>query len=299
MTARASLATERVASGAGRAVTRLRILRSQAPLVLRPTLPKGPEPMVQPGAGVARVSLASGAAGPLGGDDLSLDIHVGQGSVLVLNEVSAMLLLPGARGGRSHMRISATVEDDATLVWLPEPVIAAHGCDHVHEITITLGVRARLFMRDELLLGRHRERPGNLTQRLCVRRGGRALFHQRLAVGSRARGWDSPAVLGAHKCIGSVLVVEPEWDEQVPGARVFGACAALLPLQGPAVLVSALANDTLALRRLLDQGAGLLGDSLPAGTPSRDEPLGAIQRGVGSSRSHEAGPGASRHTIHQ
>jgi urease accessory protein len=259
MSARASLVTERVLTGAGRAVSRILVLRSQAPLVLRPTLPKGAEPMVRPGASVARVSLASGAAGPLGGDDLKLDIHVRKGSVLVLKEVSAMLLLPGARGGCSHMHITVTVENDATFVWLPEPLIAAHGCDHVHHISIALEARARLFMREELLLGRHRERPGNLTQHLCVRRAGRSLFHQRVAVGPRAKGWDSPAVLGGRKCIGSVLVVNPDWGERVPDARAFETCAALLPLAGPAIMVSALADDTLALRGLLDHGTSLLG----------------------------------------
>ncbi|HET6492724.1 MAG TPA: urease accessory protein UreD [Burkholderiales bacterium] len=259
MNAHASLATEQVVGGTGGAVSRVRVLRSHAPLVLRPTLPKGREPLVQRMAGVARVSLAMGAAGPLGGDDFALDIHVGAGSTLVLNEISATLLLPGARGGRSRMRIAVTVDEDATFVWLPQPVIAAQGCDHVHEIDITLAADARLFMRDELLLGRHREQPGQLTQHLRVRRAGRSLFRQTLALGGAARGWQSPAVLGSHKCVGSVLVVDPAWNERTPAKRVLGCDAALLSLEGPAVLVSALADDTLTLRRQLEHGVSLLG----------------------------------------
>lgn len=260
MVARASLATERVVSGSGRAVSRVRVLRSHAPLVLRPTLPKGREPLVHRMTGIARVSLATGAAGPLGGDDFALDIHVGAGSTLVLNEISATLLLPGARGGRSRMRIAVTVDDGATFLWLPEPVIAAHGCDHVHEIDITLASDARLFLREELLLGRHREQPGHLTQHLRVRRAGRSLFQQQLALGPTAKGWRSSAVLGAHKCIGSVLVVDPAWSTRTPDTCVLGRDAALLSLEGPAVLVSALADDTLGLRRQLDCGVSLLGE---------------------------------------
>lgn len=260
MVARASLATERVVSGAGRATSRVRVLRSHAPLVLRPTLPKGREPLVHRMTGIARVSLVTGAAGPLGGDDFTLDIHVGAGSTLVLNEISATLLLPGAKGGRSRMRIAVRVDEGATFLWLPEPVIAARGCDHLHEIDIALASDARLFLRDELLLGRHREQPGQLTQHLRVRRAGHSLFQQQLVLGPAARGWRSTAVLGARKCIGSVLVVDPEWSTRTPGTRVLGHDTALMALQGPAVLVSALADDTLGLRRRLDHGVTFLGE---------------------------------------
>lgn len=69
MTARAALATERRIGNRGRILSRISVLRSDVPLVLRPALPKGPEPLVGHAPDVARVSLASGAAGPLGGDD--------------------------------------------------------------------------------------------------------------------------------------------------------------------------------------------------------------------------------------
>jgi urease accessory protein len=260
MTARAALATERRLGGSGRVLSRISVLRSDAPLVLRPTLPKGPEPLVRHVSGVARVSLAAGAAGPLGGDDYFLDIRVGRGTTLVLNEISATLLLPGPRGGRSHMRTSVLVEDDAAFVWLSEPIIAAHGCDHVHAIDVSLAPRARLCMRDELLLGRHRESPGNLTQSLHVRRGGLPLFQQQLRIGPAARGWASPAVLGNNKCIGTVLVVDPAWAGQAREAKPLGRDAAVLPLEAPAVVISALAASSCSLRRVLEHGIELLGE---------------------------------------
>ncbi len=284
MHAHAALATALAVSAAGRAVSRVCVLRSHAPLVLRPTLPQGREPLFQGRTDVARVSLATGAAGPLGGDDFALDIHVGAGSTLVLNEISATLLLPGARAGGSRMRIAIKVDAGATFVWLPEPVIAARGCDHVHDIDIALAADARLFMRDALLLGRHRESPGQLTQRLRVRRAGRSLFQQTLALGPAARHWHSPAVLGAHKCIGNVLVVDPAWNERMPAARILGRDAALLPLAGPAILVSALADDTLALHRQLEHGVAQLGAPwAPASMPTaRLDALAASSLRAGS-----------------
>src|SRR5690606_33759757 len=131
MTARATLATRQDFDHTGRPVSKVHTLRSQAPLILRPTHSKEPEPQVLRTGSAARVSLVSGAAGPLGGDDFELNIRVGAGSTLLLNEISSTLLLPGARGGRSSMRINIAVEEDSTFVWMGEPIIAARGCHHV------------------------------------------------------------------------------------------------------------------------------------------------------------------------
>lgn len=259
MTARAELATHQVTDLHGRSVTRVHTLRSQAPLVLRPVQPQRFEPLIHQAAHVARVALASGAAGPLGGDMLELKIHVGAASTLLLSEISATLLLPGARGGRSYMRIRIRVDDGATLVWLQEPVIAARDCDHVHDIRIDLAPTARVFLRDELLLGRHREAPGDLLQNMRISRGGAALFHQQLRFGPAGHGATSPAVLGAHKCVATALAVDPLWQDAKPQARLFAHNAALLPLHGPAVMLSALAADTPTLRRRIRQGMAALG----------------------------------------
>jgi urease accessory protein len=71
-------------------------LRSDPPLVLRPTRPAGPEPLPRwgvDGPGTATVSLVAGAAGPVGGDQLRLDVEVGPGTALVLRSVAASLVL--------------------------------------------------------------------------------------------------------------------------------------------------------------------------------------------------------------
>jgi urease accessory protein len=58
--------------------------------------------------------------------------------------------------------------------------------------------------------------------------------------------------------VGQLVVVRPEFEEQPPAARMLGECAALVPLAGPAVLVSAVAPDALRLRRLLNEASTLL-----------------------------------------
>jgi len=260
MTARARLTTTRAHSDDGTPVSRVARLRTEGPLALRPVGARGPEPLVRADARVARVALASGAAGPLGGDDFSLEVRVGEGSTLVLSEVSSTLLLPGPHGGRSRMRIAITVESGATFSWRPEPLIAVRGCHHVHEIDVDLAPDARMIMRDEVVLGRYGEESGRLSQRVRIRRDGHSIYQQRLDLGPGAPGWRSPAVVGGYTCLGNVLAVGP--DESVTGrvAQLIGDTAALLPLRRSGLVINALADDTVGLRRLLEDGTDLLGE---------------------------------------
>ncbi|HEY9098023.1 MAG TPA: urease accessory protein UreD [Thiobacillus sp.] len=256
MTAHGALATERSADGMS---SRLSVLRSQGFLVLRPCNSNGEEPLTNGRRNVARVALAAGTAGPLGGDDFTLEMHVGAGSTLVLTEISAMLVLPGSRRGRSTMRITVRVDEDATFVWMPKPIIAARGCDHEHDVRISLERNARMVMREETILGRHREEPGNFRTTLRITHEGRPLYHQQLRFGPAAEGSRSAAVLGNNRAVGSVIAVDPAWTDDTPTAAAFHPDAVMTPLPGPGMLISAVAHDSLQLRQLLDRGLDALG----------------------------------------
>jgi urease accessory protein len=263
MQARATLVTEQQFRADGRPRTRVSALRSQSPLLLRPTLPKGPEPWTEGRDDVARVCVVAGAAGPIGGDRLELSVDVGSGSMLVLRDVSATLLLPGPRDEESRLSVDIHVGAGAALVWLPEPVIAARGCRHAGDVRIDLAEGARLIMRDELLLGRHGEQPGNVRQHVRVRVEGRPLLNQQLAIGPDHPASHGPAVTGGHRAIGSLLIVDPAWSDSPPAPTPLAGDAAIMPLSGPAVLVSALCPDGLVLRRSLDGALALLAHSHP------------------------------------
>lgn len=256
MRAHAALASE---WDSYRRCSRVSLLRSDGPLVLRPSHPKGPEPLTQRHSGVARVSLAAGSAGPLGGDCFTLDITVGAGSTLVLHEIAAMLVLPGARQARSHMRIRAQVEAGACFVWLTEPVIAARNCDHEHDVRVTLARGARMVLREELLLGRHGEQPGDIRLFSRITYDNAPLYHQGLSFGPASPGWDSAAVIGNNHAVGSLVVVDPLWSTGPPDAVLLDEDAIMAPLPGPGIAISAVAKDSLQLRRLLQRGLEALG----------------------------------------
>jgi urease accessory protein len=198
------------------------------------------------------VALAAGAAGPIGGDRLRLDIEVGAGACLVLRAVSASVVLPGPRREPSFLDVAITVAEDATLIWLPGTVIAANGCDHHASTHISLDQRARLYAREELLLGRHGEQTGAISQRLRIEVGAHALYDQQLRVGAGAPGWDGPAVSGACRAIGSIVIADPGAGVRQEFAHMVGTPeprAACLVLSDSAVALTALASDSLDLSR--------------------------------------------------
>jgi urease accessory protein len=145
----------------------------------------------------------------------------------------------------------------ATLIWLPEPVVAVAGCRHLNDVRVEVDQGARFFMREEILLGRHGEPPGQVTQTVSVRHAGRPLYRQDLAVGTV--GADSPAVIGHHRAVGSAVVVDPGWGEHPPAAQPLIGDSALLPLTGPGAVITALAEDNLELRAQLQAGLTALG----------------------------------------
>jgi urease accessory protein len=234
--------------------TRLPVLQSQVPLVLRRT----PE----------AVYLVTAAAGPLGGDRLSLRITVRAGAALCLRTVAASLALPGPDGGESLLAVTATVEEGGCLEYLPEPVVIADAARHATGIRVTLAAGASLVLRDEVLLGRHGEQGGSFRTTLRVDYAGRPLLRQSLTASGTDPAALGPAILSGHRAIGSLLYVgrdsplpaAPPPSAQPPTVAEPGATeptatewVAVMPLAGaPATLVTALAADTLALRRRLN-----------------------------------------------
>lgn len=229
--------------------TTLSTLRSQVPLVLRAT-------------GGSEVHLVGGAAGPLGGDRLRLEIVVEPRATLTVRTAAAAIVLPGLEGATSIYEVDARVGDGASLHWLPEPTVAAAGCRHVATATIALAPTASLVWRDELVLGRHRETAGSLTVRTSVEVAGAPLHRQELAVDPASPSWHSPAVLDRARAVGSTLVVDARRTTPWPSV-VLGPGAAVLPLDRSAALVSVVAPDAVELRRLLDAGKAVRRDRLP------------------------------------
>ncbi|MEV8585406.1 urease accessory protein UreD [Streptomyces sp. NPDC051180] len=222
----------------------LPLLVSDGPLALRRTRGTGP---------YTRVTVVGAMSAPLGGDRLAIETEVRDGARLLVDSAAATLALPGRSAEPAAYDLRISVGADGELRWLPEQLVSVQGSELRMRTTVELAPTARLVLREEQVLGRHGEPSGTLLTRLTVRRGGRPLLDQELAFGPGAPGgWDGGAVLGGHRATGQLLVVEPAFADKPVEARPLGELAAVAPLAGPAALVTAVAPDARALRRVLD-----------------------------------------------
>lgn len=230
--ARAAIVAER--SGTG---TRLATLRSDPPVALRPAQ--------------GAVYLAASAAGPIGGDDVRLDLTVGCGAVLEVRSVAATLALPGTTPGWSTTTTTAGVGRGGELRWLVEPTVLVSGCDHRADARIDLAAGSTLVWREEAVSGRTGEPGGSLLQRLRIDRAGQPLLRTEHASGPRWPGSTEPVVTGGYRAFGTLVVVGPPARHVADPSPDWPTLAVRSELGHDAVMVWALAATARVLRETL------------------------------------------------
>jgi urease accessory protein len=252
------------ADGDGR--TRASVLRSESPLLLRRTGPRTDARLT--------VHLVGGAAGPLRGDDLRLDIEVGPGARLDVRSVAASLALPGPPGRPpSRTTVCASVAEGATLRWMPEPLIAGDGCHHM-TCTDVWGEPAERSSGGTSWSAVGTAKTRRRVHRHHVRHAGATVYRHELAIGPAAPGWCGPAVLGRGRAVGSAIVVGAAAPPPAapppaapppaapppaapppaapPPAAAAGEDAAIMPLAGTGFVAMAVCTDIRRVRAILD-----------------------------------------------
>ncbi|MCK2243298.1 MULTISPECIES: urease accessory protein UreD [unclassified Crossiella] len=228
---RADAALTVLAAPDGRSV--VTVQRSRPPLTLRRIRAAGPG---------AEVCLVGSAAGPLGGDELTLTLAVGPGAALRLRSTSAQLVQPDLDGQAASVRMCATVGAGAVLTVGLEPTVLAAGCLLHASTEVELAADATLCWRETTVLGRHAEPAGRAVQRWRVRRAGRPLLRNTTTLLDPA-GYRSPALLGEARVLTTVLVAAPGLT---PPERVLSGGRGAVHVLPEAALVSVLAADTVA-----------------------------------------------------
>ncbi|WP_436777513.1 urease accessory protein UreD [Yinghuangia sp. YIM S09857] len=246
-------------------VTRVVEVRGQVPLLPRIASVPGPG---------AEVVFVAGAAGPLGGDDLSVRIEVGPGARLTVRTAAAAVVLPGT-GEPARQRVEIVVDDGGELEWLPEPVVVAAGARYESLVKVTLGRATRLLMSEILVLGRAAEACGDAVSRWDVTAEGRPLLRQQSAYGPAAKpGWRGPAGTAG----GTVVATRLRFPD-IPGSTPHPPSTvgrAVCELAGGGLLTTVTAPDTLTAERLLAEDA-----PEPAAAARSDEAVRASARVLG------------------
>jgi urease accessory protein len=204
--------------------------RDSTPVALRPT-------------GLGRVHLVQAAGGPLGGDELGLDVTVAAEAEMEVRSAAATVAQPGPTGEPAFWSVNATV--DGALRWWPEPTVVCAGADYRATLRVDLADGARLVLREQVVLGRAGEVGGRYRGRLTVRVGGVPLVDTETVLDGADAALSGPAGSAGFRVFGSVLVVGPDLPELEEAAHHdAGVRAALLPLDGPGYLVMALASTS-------------------------------------------------------
>ncbi|HEY0815560.1 MAG TPA: urease accessory protein UreD [Pseudonocardia sp.] len=192
-TARAGItASASIAADVDRGRPRIRWTHAW-PIVLRPT-------------GDARVHLVHGAGGPLGGDELRLDVQVGAAATLAVRSAGATLVQPGRSGEPARWDIGVAVDDDAVLDWAPEPTVVADGATFHTSLQLDLGTDARAVVREVVVLGRHGRVGGRYQGRLGITVGGAALLAHTTLLDGADPALRGPGGSAGARAVGTLLL---------------------------------------------------------------------------------------------
>lgn len=234
MRARGELAAESGPDGA-----RLRS-RCAAPIVLRQT---GPH----------RVHLVQAAGGPLGGDELALDVHLGVDASLQVCSAAATVVQPSSPPAAARWTVVADLADGAMLDWRPEPTVICDGAELRSSMAVALRRGAQTMLREVVVLGRAGQRGGRFHGEVTVECDGAPLLAHTLLLDGGDPALAGPAGTGGARVVGMLAVIgdgisrPPQDAGEQPGLR--WACSTL---EGPGWLLLALGDRVTDVIRLLN-----------------------------------------------
>lgn len=181
----------------------------------------------------AHIALVAGGAVLVGGDHIGVEVRVGAGCTLDLEDVGGTVAYP-SNGTRSRFDVWIQLEEGAVLVWRAHPFVVAGGAAVDRDTTVTLGAGSVLCLRETLVLGRTGEHGGQILNRFRARAVDGAPVH----LEDLDLDGDDAAVgmLGAHRVLDSVLLLGRRPEEH-PGPVV-------LHLEHPGAIGRSVADST-------------------------------------------------------
>ncbi|NNF73456.1 MAG: urease accessory protein UreD [Rhodobacteraceae bacterium] len=202
---------------------------------------------------VPEIVFLNTAGGLTGGDKLSFGVNVGDGARVVAATQTAERVYRAAEGV-AEVDVCLTVGKGAELHWLPQETIAFEGAALARETTVDLDRDARFLMVETLVLGRaamgERVNTLSLTDRRTVRREGRPVFVEPLAIDTAALAVRSPATLGDAQALTTLAFIAPGAEDALGPVRA--------ALEGSPVNAAASAWDgKLTLRAMSPDAHGL------------------------------------------
>ncbi|MBF9334893.1 urease accessory protein UreD [Microbacterium lacticum] len=149
----------------------------------------------------AHVAVAAAGMVLLGGDHVQVEVDVGPGCTLEIQDVGGTVAY---RGNPSSWVVNIRIGADATLLWDALPFVVTDGANVERRSSVALEAGARSVIRDTLVLGRHGERGGRVVSALAVSDRDGPILVERLEADGAA---PQPGVLGANRVHDAVCAV--------------------------------------------------------------------------------------------
>ncbi|KIN73467.1 urease accessory protein UreD [Sulfitobacter guttiformis] len=228
--------------------TRLRDLRQSGSLKL--VFPQTYSPH-------AEAIVVNTAGGVTGGDCFSLQVEVQSGAALTMTTQAAERAYRAQSGEIGRVTATLSVEDGASLMWLPQELILFDRCALDRRLQIELSAQAQLLMVEPVVFGRAAMpevlRDVMFRDRIRITRAGRPVYIDGMDLnGDAAAHLARPAIANGAGAMASVIMVAPDAQMQLKAVR------ALLPLTAGAsvltpdlLVIRLLASDSFELRRSL------------------------------------------------
>lgn len=175
-------------------------------------------PLYPEGDAVCHTILVHPPAGIAGGDQLSVEVGVGEGAHVLLTTPGAgkWYRSDGMRGGLTQRIVVAT---GGVCEWLPQESIVYDGARGDLVTTVDLSGDACFIGSEMLCFGRtgsgERFTRGELAMHTRISRDGRPVWLERGRVGGGSVLLDSPVGLQGEPVSGSLLVASPRVDRQL------------------------------------------------------------------------------------
>jgi urease accessory protein len=146
----------------------------------------------------ATVALAAAHMLLLDGDCVCVEIDVGDGCTLEIEDIGGTVAYPGS----SAWLVRARIGHGGRLFWRGLPFVVTSEARARRRTELTLGAGAAALIRETLVLGRHGEIGGAIESEVTATGDDGPLLVERLEADAALAG---PGVLGAHRVVDSVM----------------------------------------------------------------------------------------------
>ncbi|CUR56758.1 Urease accessory protein UreH-like protein (fragment) [metagenome] len=180
--------------------------------------------------GRVRIALVSTVALLLAGDEVRIEVIVGPGVDLELQEIAGTVAYD-MRGGSASWSVDVRVEEKGFLAWTAPPFVVADGADVVRSTGVTLAAGGRALLRETYVFGRTGQVGGDLLASTTAVLEDRPLLVEELDLARAPR--SERAVLDRARCLDSVTFL---------GGRLAGPQGEVMQLERPGSIVRRMAS---------------------------------------------------------